>query len=524
MMVAIKRFLPRIPPVLVAVVVTTLISWATGFEQNGTVTVSHIHAPRAQAWIRHFNDNLNTGMSLVARRAGKNRLHQEAASRGDRIAAINARRDVDLLEAELEQVQSRVVTLRRHLRSLLFEGVGGTGNALNLYPRGQIPAGLSGDGRTWRLLVGNTPLNPDRLPVTAGGDVIGRLPRGLPTFSVPRFDSFAFFHLLPYAVIIAFLGFMEAISIARAMAAKTGQRIDANQEFIGQGIANLVGSLSRSYPVSGSFSRSAVNLQAGAVTGLSSVFTSLTVVIVLLFLTPLLYYLPQCVLAAVIMMAVIGLINVKGFLHAWRAQWYDGAISIITFVCTLAFAPHLDRGIITGAALSLGVFLYKSMRPTVVDLSLGVDHALHDAVAYGLRECKYIDVVRFDGPLFFASASYLEDQIRERRLNKKELKHIIIAANAISDIDASGEEALSFTVDRVRRANIDISLCGVNEAVMKVLKRTHLLDKIGEDHIFPNIEDAIRAIHAGPPRGGDEHDCPLKVVVLRKDNDRERTR
>jgi MFS superfamily sulfate permease-like transporter len=212
------------------------------------------------------------------------------------------------------------------------------------------------------------------------------------------------------------------------------------------------------------------------------------------------------------MMAVVGLININGFIHAWQAQWYDGAISIITFICTLAFAPHLDRGILIGAALSILVFLYKSMRPKVVDLSLDVDHTLHDAVASGLQECRYIDVVRFDGPLFFANASYLEDQIRNRRRSKKELKHIIISSGSINDIDASGEEALSLTVDRVRSAGIDISLSGVNRSVMKVLKQTHLIVKIGEDHIYPTIEKAISAVHAQTHEGGEEKNCPLTTV------------
>jgi MFS superfamily sulfate permease-like transporter len=274
----------------------------------------------------------------------------------------------------------------------------------------------------------------------------------------------------------------------------------------------MFGAVAKSYPISGSFSRSAVNLQSGAISGLSSVFTGLTVVIVLVFLTPLFYHLPQSVLAAIIMMAVVGLINVRGFVHAWQAQRHDGAISIITFACTLAFAPHLDRGIMVGVGLSILVFLYKSMRPKVVDLSLDVDRALHDAVASGLEECKYIDVVRFDGPLFFANASYLEDQIRNRRRMKKKLKHIIISAGSINDIDASGEEALSLTVDRVRSAGIDISLSAVNRSVMKVLTQTHLIVKIGEDHIYPTIEAAISAIHPLTHSGEDEKNCPLRTV------------
>jgi MFS superfamily sulfate permease-like transporter len=317
---------------------------------------------------------------------------------------------------------------------------------------------------------------------------------------------------LPYAGIIALLGFMEAISVAKAMAAKTGQRLDPNRELIGQGLANICGAVAKSYPTSGSFSRSAVNLQSGGISSLSSVFTSLTVVIALLFFTPLLYHLPQSVLAAIIMMAVVGLINVRGFIHAWQAQWYDGAISIITFVATLAFAPHLEWGILVGIILSILVFLYKSMRPKVVDLSLGADRVLHDCVASGLEECRYIDVVRFDGPLFFANASYLEDQIRNRRQTKKELKHIIISSSGINDIDASGEEALSLTVDRVRSAGIDISLSGVNRSVMNVLKRTHLIVKIGEDHIYPTVEEAISAVHDRTHRGGEEKNCPLNTV------------
>jgi sulfate permease, SulP family len=274
----------------------------------------------------------------------------------------------------------------------------------------------------------------------------------------------------------------------------------------------MLGAFGKSYPTSGSFSRSAVNLQAGAVSGLSSVFTSLTVVIVLLFFTPLLYHLPQSVLAAVIMMAVIGLVNVSGFIHAWKAQWYDGAISIITFVFTLAFAPHLDKGIMIGVILSVTVFLYKSMRPTVVSLARHEDQAFRCVTTHELRECKYISMVRFDGPLFFANSSYLEDKITELILKKENLKHIIIVCNGINDIDASGEETLSLLVDRIRSAGIDLSLSGVNEAVMKVLKRTHFPEKIGEDHVYPTMEKAIKDIHSKTHKDVVEEYCPLVTV------------
>jgi SulP family sulfate permease len=347
-----------------------------------------------------------------------------------------------------------------------------------------------------------------------GGDVVGTVPKGIPAMTIPKMDLKIVLHLLPIAAIISLLGFMEAVSIAKAMAAKTGQRLDPNQELIGQGLANMVGALGQSFPVSGSFSRSAVNIQAGAVTGLSSVFTSISVGVVLLFLTPLLYHLPQSVLAAVIMMAVIGLLNVHGFIHAWKAQWYDGVFSVITFVATLITAPHLDKGIIIGVVLSLLMFLYKSMRPKVASLSLYPDSSYQSARDFGLRECDHIAMVRFDGSLFYANAGFLEEQITERLIAMPELKHILIVANGINDMDASGEEMLSLIVDRVRSGGYDISFSGVNEKVMAVMHRTYLYEKIGADNFFPTMQQAVEIIHQRAHTKCGEKRCPLLSVCF----------
>jgi MFS superfamily sulfate permease-like transporter len=511
-----KRLSPSIPNILVAVAVTTTISWAIGFEKSTRVDINAIQSLRAKNLILNFNENAKKIESLCVKRLENNRILQNAQINNDQFSEINAWRDRAITQIQIDSLRSRERRLKQDIRELLLDEQRATGGFSVFSPRGGSSGVLqNNDGPTWRIKVNNGPMDIKNIPMIAGGEVIGFVPRGFPEIKMPSIDLQAVRHLLPYTIIIAILGFMEAISIARAMAAKTGQRVDPNQELIGQGLANIFGSFASSYPTSGSFSRSAVNLQSGAYTGLSSVVTSIAVVIVLLFLTPLIYYLPQSVLAAVIMMAVIGLINIEGFIQAWRAQWYDGAISVITLICTLVFAPHLERGIFIGVGLSLLVFLYKSMRPTVVDLSLGVGRALHDAVAFGLKECRYIGVVRFDGPLFFANASYLEEQIRERRIKKAGLKHIIIVANGINDIDASGQEALSFVVDRVRSAGIDISFSGVNEAVKRVFKRTYLLTKIGDDHIYPNIQTAINAIHAETHRRGDETNCPLKKIIVK---------
>jgi len=511
-MYGLKRLLPKIPNVLVAVTLTTLISWATGFEHNAAVDISAIASPKARGLIAAFNKAILAIPPLEEERTEVSETLDIATESQNMVDILDAEHNASVLTINIERLRNKAHIHRHELRTLLFEGYSSENGSLVFYLKTQIPPHLRGDGRTWRLQVGNKPLETDKLVMMGGGAVVGVIPAGLPSFRIPKIDLKVIFHLFPYAAIISLLGFMEAISIAKAMAGKTGQRLDPNQELIGQGLANILGSIAKSYPTSGSFSRSAVNLQAGAVSGLSSVFTSLAVVIVLLFFTPLLYHLPQSVLAAVIMMAVIGLVNVSGFIHAWEAQWYDGAISVISFFCTLAFAPHLDKGIMIGVILSLLVFLYKSMRPKIAPLSRHEDQSLRCALTHDLKECVYISMVRFEGPLFFANASYLEDEIMELMRTKTNLKHIIIVSNGINDIDASGEETLSLLVDRIRSAGIDISLSGVNESVMKVFERTHFKEKIGENHIYPTMERAINAVHEETHKGGGEEACPLVTV------------
>ena len=508
-MIGLKRVAPRVPNVLVAVVITSLISWATGFEHRASIDSQAIQSPEALTMIAAFNA-ATEGIGPLAEERTKSGKELEAAKKEhDAIARLDAEHRDRVIQLRMEELKEKSQLHREQIRLLLFKAAVQADGSLLFYPSDQLPAGAKTDGRTWRIRVGSKPLKLDKLPMNGGGEVIGVVPKGLPALTVPKIDFNVMLHLFPYAAIISLLGFMEAISIAKAIASKTGQRIDPNQELIGQGLANIVGAIGKSYPASGSFSRSAVNLQAGAATGMSSVFTSLTVVIALLFFTPLLYHLPQSVLAAIIMMAVIGLINVSGFMHAWHAQWYDGLISILAFLCTLWFAPHLDKGIMLGVVLCLMVFLYKNMRPVVTSLTRDRSRTLVCPIGKGLEECKYLSLIRFEGPLFFANASYLEDKISDLMLCKTTLKHVLIVANGINDIDASGEETLSLLVGRLRSAGIDISFSGVNESVKTVLVRTHLLNKIGEDHIYPTMEAALKAIHPPLHAHGETEDCPL---------------
>lgn len=516
-MIGLKRLNPKIPYVLAAVVITSLISWSTGFEHNVKVPIEQIEATDVRHQIKNFNATLISIEDLSKNRANAtSKLDSMHSEKGEPLNLLKEKFEINLMTSKINQLKEQAGHLRSKLRKVKFAAVKTPSGQDLFYLISKSFDPVESDGRVYHIKIGNKPINTAKLSLMGGGAVVGDIPKGLPSLSIPQLNLSVFIQLFPFAVIISLLGFMEAIAIAKAMAAKTGQRLDPNQELIGQGISNMIGAIGKSYPVSGSFSRSAVNLQAGALTGLSSVITSLIVIITLLFFTPLLYHLPQAVLASVIMMAVIGLINISGFVHAWRAQWYDGLISIITFVATLLLAPHLEKGIYIGVALSLGVFLYKSMRPKVSYLSRAEDEALKCSETNQLMTCKHIDLIRFEGPLFFANASYLEDEINERINKNPELRHIIIAANGINDMDASGEEMLALIVQWLRSAGYGISLSGVNESVYKVLERTHLLEEIGIHNVYPTMEKAIAKVHQHTHEGGSEKKCPLLTTCLRQ--------
>jgi len=510
-MVGLKRINKKIPNVLVAVIVTTVISWAINFQYNKKIDISTIMDGDTLNVIELYNIEAKEVKELSERKTQKAEKFREAEKEYGQHCdeSLEIKLTIDLINLNIAEHKETANEYRRILREYLFSAVK-DGDKYKFYRKEKLPSEIKDDGRIWRLRVGNNPIDNAAITFMGGGSVIGEIPKGLPKFAMPKISISVALELFPTAVIIALLGFMEAISIAKAMATKTGQRLDPNQELVGQGLANIVGSFNQCYPVSGSFSRSAVNIQAGALTGMSSVFTSCIVALTLLFFTPLLYYLPQSVLAVVIMMAVVGLINIKGIIHAFHAQKYDGIIAVITFIITLAFAPHLDKGIMIGVALSLGHYLYRHMKPRVVVLSKNVDNVYRDADLLNLPRCDYITIIRFDGSLFFANTSYLEDQILERISVKKNLKHVFIVAYAINELDATGEEMLTQIISRLNARGIDISFVGLKLQILEVMRRTHLIEKIGDKNLFYTIEDAINSVYEKHHEDGLEQNCPLR--------------
>ncbi len=490
-MILVRRHRPLWPGVLIAVVLTTALSWATDFERNTTASVAEFRDPQVR--------NVFDALVALATRSGE--LRKEAAEKSEDIEELTASNGADhprliILNAELEflRLELRAIEAEHRLRfaevrRLRFTGVNGTATA-EFQLAGTVTAGTPTDGRRWIV----AKIDDSRISLAGGGEVVGAIPAGVPEFAMPQIKWDTLLKLLPTALIIALIGFMEAISIAKSMATRTRQRIDPDQELIGQGLANIVGCFSQAFPVSGSFSRSAVNLATGAMTGLSSVATGAIVLVTLLLFTPLLYHLPQAALAAIIMLAVANLVNFKALKHAWQAHRHDGIAAIVTFVATLSFAPHLDNGILIGAGLAIILYLYRTMRPRVAVLGRHADGTLRDARMFNLPTNAKLIAIRFDGSLFFANVPYFEDVILEQAAQHPQARYILIVGDAINELDASGEEMIRHLVQRLRENGVTMVFSGLKRQVLSVMEKTGLYQTIGAQFFYRTEEHALEAI------------------------------
>jgi len=342
-----------------------------------------------------------------------------------------------------------------------------------------------------------------------GGRVVGKVPEGLPSFGVPALDWKLIPSLIPMAFVIALVSFVEAMSSSKIIAIKTRTPWDENQELIGQGLAKVAAAFSGTMPVSGSFSRSALNLAAGAKTGISSIVTAAAVLLALLFFTPLLYHLPRPTLAAVIILAVFNLIDFKAFPSAWRASRQDGIAAGTTFIVTLMLAPNIQYGILTGIILSLAMFLFRTMTPRIVLLGLDENGHLQNAEKYNLpRFHPKVIAIRFDGQLYFANVSYFEQSVVDLVSKDPGLRHLLVDSRGINGLDSSGVEMLRGLVDRLRLNGIEMAFCNIKGPVIEVMRNTGLLDKIGTERIFLTEQSALQVFKE---RLATEPDSPTPV-------------
>jgi len=486
---------PKLPAILIAILVTTPMSWLIGFERSTQVPLTAIQDEALRWDIQAYAEEkqrIQGASDAVARLQGE--LSRLEDSPGATVfQRIEAQAALERAKAELAQARQKQARLQVELhRADLVAESGQEGQTryvlAGLRPEGE-PLGLG----HWRL----ADLKDGQVRLTGGGEVVGAIPTGLPTPSLPAVQWDLVLPLLPAALIMALLGFMEATSITQAIVAKTRQRVDINQELVGQGLANIVGSFFQAFVVSGSFSRSAVAARVGGKTGLFAIISALGVLAVILFLTPLLYHLPQAVLAVIIMLAVFGLIRVKALLEAWRVNRVDALVGWVTFFATLAMAPALANGILLGVGLTVLLFMLRNMRPRSDILGRNPDGSLGGADSNGLIPLGGSFVaLRFDGSLNFVNAAYFEESVLAAQARFPEARALLVVGNGINDIDVSGQEKVRGLAQRLADSGVELYFSSLKRQVRAVFEQPALAAVVPADHVFKTKEQALAALEA----------------------------
>jgi SulP family sulfate permease len=325
-----------------------------------------------------------------------------------------------------------------------------------------------------------------------GVDIVGRVPQGLPPFTLPDFSGELILKLIGPAILISIIGFVESISVAQTLAAKKRQRIDPDQELIGLGAANMGAAFTGGYPVTGGFSRSVVNFDAGAETPAAGAFTALGLAIAALALTPLIYYLPTATLAATIIVAVLSLVDLAILKRAWDYSKADFAAVSATILVTLGFGVEL--GVTTGVVLSVLIHLYKTSRPhmAVVGRVPGTEH-YRNVLRHDVITDPNILTVRVDESLYFANARYLEDRIYDMVAQRDDLRHVILMCPAVNEIDMSALESLEAINERLAALDVKFHLSEVKGPVMDRLRSTHFLEDLTGE-VFLSQHQAMREL------------------------------
>ncbi|RMH80908.1 MAG: SulP family inorganic anion transporter [Acidobacteria bacterium] len=340
-----------------------------------------------------------------------------------------------------------------------------------------------------------------------GIKVVGEIPKGLPFPSLPSIDLDLLDTLVGKAIVIALVGFMEAYAIAKVIASQTKQRLDVNQELIGQGLANLLGSFFKSFPVSGSFSRSAVNFQSGAKTGMSNIVSASFVIATIFFLAPLLYYLPRAVLSAVVITAVINLIKPKYFIHLWKTNRYDGISAIATFGMSFVMKP--DYALFIGMFLSLSLFLWRSLHPRIVRMARDpVSKTFVNAEAHNIPTCPQIEMVRPEASLYYANVENVLQDFEYIVSEKPALKYLVVDGESINYMDGTALEALENFLDDLRKRRVNLVFVNVKSPVKEAMERSGFLSKLGKENILPSKGYAVGELFQKIDHDYCRRECP----------------
>lgn len=329
-----------------------------------------------------------------------------------------------------------------------------------------------------------------------GGQIVGLLTGGLPDFSLPATMTFDQHRdLWPAAVVLAMISFTEAMSSCREIARRQKINWDENQELIGQGLAKIASGLSGAFPVSGSFSRSAMYLYTGAVSQWSSIFSVLCVLVSILFLTTPLSYLPSSVLAAIIIVPVFRLLNIPAILRLFRFSRDDGMVAAVTFLATLITTPRMHWGVFAGIGLTMVLFFYRRSDPRILEVGHHPNGLLRDRTLFNLpRIAPDVYAVRMDAALNFFTASALERFILNHCAEDRKIKRVLLCGGALNYIDATGVDTLESIRKSLQSQKIELYLSSVKQQVFDILHRVGLTEKLGCDKIFSTDLEAVTAL------------------------------
>lgn len=333
-----------------------------------------------------------------------------------------------------------------------------------------------------------------------GGNIVGTITAGMPLLVLPSDIPFSSHQeLWPAALIIALISFTEAMSSCRVLARKRKEAWHEDQELIGQGLAKIVSGLCGAFPVSGSFSRSALNLYAGATSAWSTLFSAGCVVVCLLFFVDLLYFLPRSVLAAMIIVPVIGLLDWRAFRRLLRVSRGEGLIALATFAVTLLSTPRLHWGVFVGVGLTMLSFLYRRAHPRLIEVGEHPDGTLRDRRRFDIpRLAPDVLAVRLDSALNFLTAAMLERFVNEQIREDPQIVRVLVCAGSINDIDISGIDILEAISRGLHADGRTLYVSAMKKQVWDVLGRAGVIADIGSEHIFSTDADAIRAMNLTP--------------------------
>lgn len=357
------------------------------------------------------------------------------------------------------------------------------------------------------VLVAATTWLVGRLLTDSGIAVAGDIPQGLPPLALPPLQLDVWLDLSGAAVAIALVSFVESLSIARVLAARRRQKVNANRELMGLGVANLGAAFTGASPVCGGFSRSVVNFEAGARTQVAGIVTATMIAFTALFLTPWFYHLPEAVLAAIVVVSIIGLFDLHTLRLCWRYNRADALALAATFLAVLA--EGMEAGLLVGVALSAGLFLWRTSRPHAAVVGR-VDDTEHfrNVERHAVTTYPGLLAIRVDESLYYANTQALEELLLNSVADRPDVRHVVLICSAVNVIDTSALETLENLAEELRAAGTTLHLAEVKGPVMDGLNRVSLLDKLSPGRVFLSTHEAVRTLVEGMESAGEERPDP----------------